>query len=68
MADCHKCGAGKLRKQRDGRRKCKRCGFLPGRKLLDRSGENFLGSVGENCLKRVACQGDALRTNAQARI
>lgn len=33
MANCHKCGKSKIRKRKDGRKKCKHCGFLPDAKL-----------------------------------
>ena len=38
MASCIKCGQRKLRKDRYGRRKCKRCGVNPSNNHLDRSG------------------------------
>lgn len=38
MADCHKCGS-RIHKRRDGKRKCRHCGFSPGGvSFLSRSG------------------------------
>lgn len=33
MASCPKCGRAKIRKRKDGRKKCRRCGFLPDRRI-----------------------------------
>lgn len=38
MAACGRCGA-RVKRRRDGRRRCVGCGFLPGVGGLDRSGE-----------------------------
>jgi len=40
MANCHKCGKGKIRKRAGGRKKCKRCGFL-GREPVNPYGSCF---------------------------
>lgn len=41
MASCPKCGKHPIRKGKDGRRKCRRCGFLPGQHGLLRHGEQM---------------------------
>lgn len=42
MATCAKCGCGRIKKRPDGRRKCKRHGFLPGPgKKLNTAGEEI---------------------------
>lgn len=39
MACCQKCGKGNLKNRKsDHKKKCRRCGFLPNGKNLDRSG------------------------------
>lgn len=38
MASCLKCGKSKLRSDKFGRRKCRRCGVMPSNKHLDRGG------------------------------
>ena len=38
MASCLKCGLAKLRRDKLGRRKCRRCGVMPSAKFLDRGG------------------------------
>lgn len=38
MASCIRCGQSKLRRDKLGRRKCKRCGVMPSAKHLDRGG------------------------------
>lgn len=38
MASCPKCGKPKVRRNKLGQRKCKRCGCLPSNKFLDRGG------------------------------
>ena len=43
MASCPKCGRTKLRKDKAGRRKCRRCGFLRGLMLRDRSARPMFG-------------------------
>lgn len=47
MATCSRCNRTNIRKRKDGRKKCPRCGFLPGAKNLTRDGievtNNFNG-------------------------
>ena len=38
MGSCLKCGRAKLKRDKLGRRKCKRCGFMPSGKFLDLGG------------------------------
>ncbi len=38
MATCPRCGKGPIRKRKDKRRKCSRCGFLPSGQHLERNG------------------------------
>jgi ribosomal protein L37AE/L43A len=38
VASCMKCGRRRIRKRKNGLRKCPRCGVLPGVYRLDRSG------------------------------
>ena len=39
MAACNKCGKPRVRRDKQGRRKCRRCGFLPsGARRLDQGG------------------------------
>lgn len=42
MASCPKCGTPKIRRRKDGRRKCRSCGFLPSLRFLDRDGNLIL--------------------------
>jgi hypothetical protein len=44
MACCHKCGA-RLTRRRDGRRKCKRCGFSPNGSHPSRSGTLIMNEI-----------------------
>lgn len=39
MAACHKCGKGKIKKRKDGYKKCRRCGYLPNGQNLSRDGK-----------------------------
>jgi hypothetical protein len=45
MGSCPCCGKRRVHKRKDGRRKCPRCGFLPGIARLDRSGFNTNGEI-----------------------
>lgn len=38
MASCLKCGKAKLRRDKQGRRKCRHCGVMPSAKQLDQGG------------------------------
>lgn len=38
MASCPKCGRPKVGKDMEKRRRCRRCGILPGQNGMDRSG------------------------------
>lgn len=52
MAACNKCGS-VLKRRKDGRRKCKHCGFAPNNKNLDRNGLRGGGSMLEQDTDKV---------------
>lgn len=51
MASCIKCGQAKLKRDKAGVRKCKKCGAMPSAKFLNRGG-NYPAE--DSCLTNVS--------------
>jgi transcription initiation factor TFIIIB Brf1 subunit/transcription initiation factor TFIIB len=63
MASCPKCGRQKVGKDIEGRRRCRKCGILPGMNGMDRSG--FPRDASAEKFSATPCHGRLVRDQVQ---